>query len=64
MKLTRRGMLALTGAGVALSQEPPTPAPANPDPLAKAREDNRRSAETLTKFEIPMSTEPAFSFRP
>lgn len=64
MKLSRRGILALAGAGAGLAQQPPAPPPANPDPLAKAREENRRAAETLAKFDIPMSTEPAFVFRP
>ena len=73
MKLSRRGLLVLAGSSAALSQAiaqaPPAPPPATesaakPDPLAAAREENRRSAETLAKFEIPMSTEPAFVFRP
>ena len=65
MKLSRRSILALTGAGAVLAQTPaPAPnAPANPDKVAAAREENRRSAENLAKFEIPMSTEPAFTFR-
>jgi hypothetical protein len=49
-------------AAQALAQTPETPP--NPDKLAAAREENRRSAENLAKFEIPMSTEPAFIFRP
>jgi hypothetical protein len=66
MKLSRRGLLALAGGGVALSQVPPAtpPTTGKPDPLTAAREENRRSAEILAKFEIPMSTEPAFVFRP
>ena len=57
-------MLALAGAGAAMAQTPSPPAaPANPDKVAAAREENRRSAENLAKFEIPMSTEPAFTFR-
>lgn len=65
MKLSRRGMLALAGAGAALGkaagQTPP--AATNPDLVEKARQDNRQSADTLAKFQIPMSTEPAFIFR-
>jgi hypothetical protein len=61
-------MLALAGAGAALSQaaaQTPAPQPeTKPDPVTAAREENRRAAETLAKFEIPMSTEPAFIFRP
>jgi len=70
MRISRRGMLALAGAGAALAQAP-APAPPDtakpespkPDALAAAREENRQSAETLAKFDIPMSTEPAFQFR-
>ena len=67
MKLSRRSMLALAGTGVALAQPPataPAPPEGKPDPLTTAREENRQSAEKLSKFEIPMSTEPAFVFRP
>ena len=71
MKLSRRGILALAVASPVTSmvsaQNPPpaTPPPdAKPDPAAAAREENRHSAETLAKFDIPMSTEPAFVFRP
>lgn len=66
MKLSRRGMLVLAGAsalGTAAAQPPAQPPDANPDPLTKAREENRHSAENLAKFEIAMSTEPAFIFR-
>lgn len=66
MKLSRRGLLALAGAsaGQAMAQVAQPPAtPASPDLVAKARDENRQSAENLTKFEIPMSTEPAFVFR-
>jgi hypothetical protein len=64
-KLSRRGLLALAGASAALGPlAAQVPAPANLDPVEKARQDNRRSAENLNKFQIPMSTEPAFVFRP
>jgi hypothetical protein len=67
MKLSRRNMLALTGAGAglyqAIAQTPPAAPAAPTDLLEKARQDNRRGAENLTRFEIPMSTEPAFTFR-
>ena len=66
MKLSRRTILALAGAGAALAQTPAAPSGASASPadaLEKAREENRRSAEDLAKFDIPMSTEPAFIFR-
>lgn len=61
MKISRRSWLALTTAAMA---QTPAPAPATPaERLDKAREDNRQSAGKLSKFDIPMSTEPAFLFR-
>ncbi len=67
MKVSRRGILALVGASGTLSRavgQTPTPQPdAKPDPVAAAREENRRSAEALAKVDVPMSTEPAFIFR-
>jgi hypothetical protein len=65
MKLSRRSMLALAGASAALGKAAAqTPAAANPDLVEKARQENRQSADTLGKFQIPMATEPAFIFRP
>lgn len=64
MRFSRRRMLALAGTTVALTsakaQQPPAP-PA--DRLATARDDNRKSAEKLAQFQIPMSTEPSFVFK-
>ena len=54
MKLTRRE-LATTAL---LSALVPTPAPAQePEPFKAA-------ADSLSKFEIPMATEPSFVFKP
>jgi hypothetical protein len=67
MKLSRRGILALAVASQAIAQTPQPavqPAGTKPDPLAAAREENQHNAEALAKFDIPMSTEPAFVFRP
>jgi hypothetical protein len=61
MKLSRRSLLALTGVALAQTTPPPPATPA--DRLEKARADNLKSAEKLTQFQIPMSTEPAFVFR-
>ena len=67
MKLSRRNLFALAGAGVAIAQttQPTQPSPpATPEAkVASARDDNRRAAERLTSFEIPIETEPSFSFR-
>jgi len=70
MKVSRRSVLALAGAGVAfpnaIEAQAPPPVSATEgaaDPVAVAREENRQAAETLAKFEIAMSTEPAFIFR-
>jgi hypothetical protein len=63
MKLSRRTLLALAGAGTVLAQTPAPPPAAPLDPVDKARQENRHSAETLAQFAIPMSTEPAFTFR-
>ena len=63
MKLSRRELAAAAVAGVvAPSGESQTPPPAQD--LAKVVHDaNRRNADTLAKFEIPISTEPAFQFK-
>jgi hypothetical protein len=71
MKLSRRDLLAMAGTGAVLAEAaaqaqntPPAPAPETPEArLATAREDNRQSAERLAKFEIPITSEPAFFFR-
>jgi len=69
MKLSRRSLFALAGAGAAIAQTqtpPPAPSagPENPDPkVAAAREENRRAAQRLGAFEIPIETEPAVVFR-
>ncbi len=61
-KLTRR-RLAGIAAGAAAAATVRAQAPAvNPD-LEKARESHRQNSETLAKFEIPASTEPAFQFK-
>jgi hypothetical protein len=69
MILSRRNLLALAGTGAVLAEaaaqtQTPPPKPSTPEErVAAAREDNRRSAERLAKFDIPISTEPAFLFR-
>ena len=63
MKISRRELGAVAVAAVvAPSAEPQTPAP-QPDLAQSVRDANRRNAETLAKFEIPIATEPAFEFK-
>jgi hypothetical protein len=64
-KLTRRDLAAAAlAAPAALAQAPPAPAKDSPAQLlAEAREQRRRTQETLAKYKLPMSTEPAFVFK-
>jgi hypothetical protein len=62
MKLNRRQLMkaaAWAPALAARAQQPATEA----DPAKAARDTNQRNSETLAKFEVPMSTEPAFQFK-
>ncbi len=66
MKLTRRQIVATAAGSVvamnALAQSS-QPAPTNADFAKQAQDGVQRNRETLTKLEIPMSTEPAFQFK-
>lgn len=57
--LTRRelAIIAAAGAITASAQS------GGEDLIKAARDANASNAETLTKFEIPISTEPAFQFK-
>ena len=72
MKITRR-QLAAAAAGsaaassmLAIAQNPPNAPAAKPatpeDDLNSAKDQTRRNSEALVKFQIVMSTEPAFKF--
>jgi len=65
MKMTRRKLAASALASAAALAQNPPPVPAeSPDELLKAaREQAKRTGETLAKQRIPMSTEPAFQFK-
>jgi hypothetical protein len=68
MTLSRRELAAAAMAAVvAPSVESQTPQPATGSAttdLAKVVHDaNQRNSETLTKFEVPIATEPAFQFK-
>jgi hypothetical protein len=68
-KITRRrlaaaalGSVAALGPATALHAAG-TQAPAPEDLNAAAKEQVRKYSETLAKFDLPMSTEPAFQFK-
>jgi hypothetical protein len=68
MTLTRRELAAAAMAAVAVpsveSQTPQPPADLAKTDMAKVVHDaNQRNSEALTKFEIPIATEPAFQFK-
>lgn len=51
-------------AGAALSADAPPAQQPQTDTLATARQQVRKTAETLDAFDLPLSTEPAFIFKP
>ena len=65
MKITRRGLAtAIMAPAALLAQAPPPPIPANPEEeMTAAREQNRRNAQALDEFRVPMAVEPAFQFK-
>jgi hypothetical protein len=65
-KITRRRLAAaaLSSAAALHAASTQAPAPAAPQDLnAAAKEQGRKYSETLAKFDLPMSTEPAFQFK-
>jgi len=67
-KFTRRELaagLATSAVLLAQPQSQPQPLPANPEEeLTAARSQLRDGADQLDKFPLPMSTEPATTFKP
>ena len=62
-KITRREVVVAAGGMLAV-QVGNAQTAASPADLARAaRELNQRSGDALAKFEIPLSTEPAFQFK-
>lgn len=59
MKTTRREMAAAALAALALKG-----AEQDADIPKLVHDANQRNSDTLTKFEIPIGTEPAFRFEP
>jgi len=62
-KFNRRELAVLAAAGAATAQAQGPGRPGSEDLEKAARDLNARDIETLTKFEIPISTEPAFQFK-
>ena len=73
-KITRRRLAAAAlGSAAALAsggspsrraaRSAPAPRLAPADLTAAAKEQVRKNSETLAKFDLPMSTEPAFQFK-
>jgi len=63
-KMTRRDLAAVLGSAAAVAAARAQNAPANPPDLnAAAKDQLRQNAETMAKVELPMSTEPSFSFK-
>jgi hypothetical protein len=62
-KFTRRELGVAVAAGAMAARAQTVAQPAGVDPAKEARDLNARNVETLTKFEIPISTEPAFQFK-
>lgn len=64
-KITRRDLASVLGsvAGIATvrAQSPPPNQPE--DPNVAAKEQLRKNSGALSKFDLPMSTEPAFHFK-
>lgn len=64
-KITRRDLTAMLGsvAGIA-SVRAQSPPPSQPEDLnAAAKDQLRKNSATLSEFDLPMSTEPAFHFK-
>jgi hypothetical protein len=64
MKLTRRQLSAAALASLAArAQTPAPPTPATPEAeLQGAKDQVKATAEALSQVEVPITTEPAFSF--
>jgi hypothetical protein len=61
MKITRRMLAVSAIASLAAPGQAPPPATAEEE-LKMAREQVRRNGEALAKYDVPMTTEPAFRF--
>jgi hypothetical protein len=63
-RFTRRELAGIVGAGITLTAKAAAQTPAaTPDWLQQARDSKRAAGADLAKFDLPMSTEPAFHFK-
>ncbi len=63
-RFTRRELAGVVGAGIAVAATVRAQQPAaTADLYQQAREAKRATWEELAKFDLPMSTEPAFQFK-
>jgi hypothetical protein len=62
-RFTRRELAAIAAAGAVAARAQTSAQPGGEDLEKAARDLNAHNSETLTKFEIPISTEPAFQFK-
>jgi hypothetical protein len=64
MKITRRALALSALAGAAAAQAPSQTPPASGDLDQEARQQVETASQALLHFEVPMSAEPAFEFKP
>jgi hypothetical protein len=65
-RMTRRtwtALVAFSPLAAEISSTPQSPPPLSATPPEKAMADVRKVSDRLAQTEVPMSTEPAFSFR-
>jgi hypothetical protein len=62
MKLTRRELVATAVAPALAAQTPPVPSDSAQD-ARTALSSVRRNGEALSRFAVPVETEPAFQFK-
>jgi len=66
LHLTRRELATAATGAVLVARaagQSQNPVPTAAEQAQAARDAYRRAAETLAKFDVPMSTEPAFRFK-
>jgi len=64
MRLTRRELAIAFASSAALAQTPPAALPSAEADLQTARDQVKANAAALQQIEVPITTEPAFQFKP